>query len=230
MQELVFYLKHKACRPSFSGALLYLTVLSFAGQMVTYLLASGYNSFQVAVARIISVLFEISATWLAPFAMARIGPVRSGIWFINWQMVCLAGGVAVFWTFQSPLVAASGLVTGTILSRVGLWGFDLSAQMIVQEEVEAEHRGSFSSIEASFQNGFELFSYASTIYFSKPHQFHWPVLISVMAVYTAGGIYASFVRSRRGHLVHLSKCIKPSERKRDFSEPSYQRLSLTRDI
>ena len=229
--ELIFYLKHRACRPSFSGALLYLTVLSFAGQMVTYLLSSGYNSIQIAIARTISVLFEISATWLAPFVMARIGPVRSGIWFINWQMLCLASGVAAFWTFPSPLIAASGLVIGTICSRIGLWGFDLSAQMIVQDEVEAEHRGSFSSIEASFQNGFELLSYASTIYFSKPEQFRWPVLISVAAVYTAGGIYASFVRSRRGHLVHLSKCIKPSERRRTtLSGPSYQRLSLTRDV
>ena len=228
--ELLFYINHKACRPSFSGALLYLTVLSFAGQMVTYLVSSGHSSLQIAVTRTISVVFEMSATWLAPVLMARIGPVRSGIWFINWQMLCLAGGVAVFWTFDSYFVATSGIVIGTILSRIGLWGFDLSAQIIVQDEVEAEHRGSFSAIEASFQNGFELLSYASTIYFSKPEQFRWPVLTSVVAVYIAGGIYASFVRSRRGHLVHLSKCIAASERKRTPTGSSYQRMLLTRDV
>jgi solute carrier family 40 (iron-regulated transporter), member 1 len=131
--------------------------------MVTYLLASGYSSFQVAIARTISVIFEISATWLAPLVMSRTGALRPGPRFTSWQMLCLGGGVAVFWTFQSPAIAASGLVIGTMLSRIGLWGFDLSSQMIVQDEVEADHRGSFSSIEASLQNGFELLSYVSTI-------------------------------------------------------------------
>ena len=229
--ELAHYFNHTACRPSFSGALLYLTVLSFAGQMVTYLLSSGFNSFHVAAARTVSVAFEISATWLAPFVMARIGPVRSGIWFLNWQMLCLAAGVALFWVVKSPILAASGLVMGTILSRIGLWGFDLSAQVIVQEEVEADHRGSFSAIEASLQNGFELLSYASTVYFSRPEQFRWPVLISIIAVYAAGITYASFVRSRRGHLVHWSQCLDTAAgRRRKFSGPSYQRLSMRRDV
>lgn len=132
-QDLSFYFNHRAACPSFAGALLYFTVLSFAGQMITYLLFAGYNSFHVAVARTISVIFEISATWLAPWVMSRIGPIRSGIWFISWQMICLAGAGAALWSFKSPILAASGLVGGTVLSRVGLWGFDLSAQVIVQE-------------------------------------------------------------------------------------------------
>lgn len=62
-------------------------------------------------------------------------------------------------------------------------------------------------METSWQNGFELCSYAATIIFSRPGQFQWPVLMSCLAVVSAGGLYASFVRSRRGHLLHLPMCI-----------------------
>ena len=207
-KELLWYVHHPAFRASFAGCSLYLTVLSFSGQMTTYLLSTGYNSFHIAITRTVSITLEIAATFLAPWAMSRIGPIRSGIWFINWQMLCLLGAVTSFWLATTPLLAATGLVVGTILSRIGLWGFDLSTQVIVQEEVDAEHRGSFSSIEASAQNLFELCSYAMTVVASRPSQFRWPVLGSMLAVYAAGILYASFVRRRRGHLVHLSKCIE----------------------
>lgn len=120
--------------PSFACALLYFTVLSFSGQMVTYLLSSGYTSMHVAVARTVSVAFEVLATWVGPWLMTRIGPVRSGLWFASWQVGCLALGMSIFWSYaDNALISASALVGGTILSRVGLWGFDLSAQIIVQE-------------------------------------------------------------------------------------------------
>jgi iron-regulated transporter 1 len=127
-------------------------------------------------------------------------------------MMWLAEGLSWFFAGREELgrmgvFAASGLVGGVILSRVGLWGFDLCAQSIVQEEVGEDNRGAFSTVEASFQNFFELLSYASTIAFSRPNQFRWPVVISAVAVYTAGGLYAIFVRRRRGHLVHAPSCI-----------------------
>ena len=69
------------------------------------------------------------------------------------------------------------------------------------------NRGAFSTIEAAWQNAFELCSYISTIIFSRPEQFQWPSLLSVIAVYTAGVFYVAFVRKRRGHLLHLSRLI-----------------------
>lgn len=101
--------------------------------MVTYLLSAGYNSFHIGIARTVSVVAEISATWIAPVVMARIGPIRSGMWFLSWQMMALAGAASGFLGFKSEILAATCLVCGTILSRAGLWGFDLSVQVIVQE-------------------------------------------------------------------------------------------------
>ncbi|KAF4962425.1 hypothetical protein FSARC_9497 [Fusarium sarcochroum] len=80
------------------------------------------------------------------------------------KVITLAAGFTVFWTFEdkTPL-SASGLVVGTKFRRLGLRGFDLCIQLIVQEDVEAESRGAFSSVEAAWQNDFELLSYASTM-------------------------------------------------------------------
>ena len=119
--------------PSLALCLLYLTVLSFSGQMVTYLVSVGVTSTQIGLLRTISTAIEVSATWLAPVAMSRIGPLRYGLWFINWQIACLLGAVASFWIVEKPIMAASMLVVGMIASRVGLWGFDLCVQIIVQE-------------------------------------------------------------------------------------------------
>lgn len=133
-EDFMLYFRHNAFLASFSGSLLYFTVLSFSGQMVTYLLSTGYSPAQIGIARTFSVAFEISATWVAPWLMSGIGPVRAGLWFSSLQLNMLIAGLAVFWVFpDQPMLSASGLVGGTILSRVGLWGFDLCTQVIVQE-------------------------------------------------------------------------------------------------
>lgn len=128
------YFRHPALLPSFAGALLYLTVLSFAGQMVTYLLSAGYNATQIGIARNFSVASEVLATWLAPWLIGKFGPIRAGIWLASSQMACLVAGITVFWALLNrPSISASALVGATILSRLGLRGFDLCIQIIIQE-------------------------------------------------------------------------------------------------
>jgi iron-regulated transporter 1 len=135
ISSLPHYFRHRAFLPSFSLSLLYLTVLSFSGQMITFLISIGYNSLHVGIARTVSTIFELSATWIAPRMVKRVGAVRGGIWSLCWQMVWLAAGVS--WLFghldASPLISGTGLAVAVALSRVGLWGFDLCAQNIVQD-------------------------------------------------------------------------------------------------
>lgn len=206
LRSIPNYFQHPAFLPSISLSLLYFTVLSVSGQMMTFLLAIGYTSFAVGAARAVSTIFELSATWIAPKMQERIGAVRGALWSSTWQMICLAVGLSWFFAngeslTGNKLFAASGLVGAVVLSRVGLWSFDLCVQSIIQEEVDERSRGTFSTVEASFQNLFELLSYLTTIVFSKANQFQWPATISVIAVYTAGIICMLFVRKRRGHLV-----------------------------
>jgi solute carrier family 40 (iron-regulated transporter), member 1 len=133
LSDVKLYFRHRDFLPSMALSLLYLTVLSFAGQMVTYLSAVGYSSTQIGLIRTVSVVFEISATWLGPILMMRVGVIRAGLWSISWQLFCIAAAVALFWTVEKPFIAASGLIIGVVGSRVGLWVFDLCVQEIVQE-------------------------------------------------------------------------------------------------
>ncbi len=254
-RDFGFYFHHRAFLPSVAGALLYLTVLSFAGQMVTYLLSAGYTATQVGLARTLSVVFEVLATWVAPWLMGRIGPARAGLWLSSWQVASLVAGTALFWVFgDHPVIAASALVGGTILSRLGLRGFDLCVQIIVQEviqepliseyercaanltvfqDVEAESRGAFSSVEAACQNAFELLSFASTIVFSRPEQFKWPSLISVGAVTSAWALYSLFVYIRRGHLLHLdavTRIFRSNKGRQRGRERAIRRITSETDI
>lgn len=132
--DFILYVRHRAFLPSFAGALLYLTVLNFGGQMVTFLLASGYKSSIIGIARTLSVACEVSATWIGPWLMSKIGPIRAGLWLSICQLTPLIAGTACYFALhQYPVYAASALVAGTIVSRIGLRGFDLSTQLIVQE-------------------------------------------------------------------------------------------------
>src|SRR5437763_1676450 len=133
LQDLKVYFHHPALLPSLSLSLLYLTVLSFSGQMVTYLLSVGYTSANIGFVRSVSGVAEMSATWLAPLAMTKLGAIRAGIWFLSWQMICLTVAVGLFLIERSAVWAASYLVAGVIASRIGLWGLDLCAQIIIQE-------------------------------------------------------------------------------------------------
>jgi iron-regulated transporter 1 len=128
------YLRSPVFLASFSLSLLYLTVLSTGVQFQTYMLSVGYSPISVSLLRVTAVVSELGATCLAPVLMYRIGPIRAGLWSINWQVTWLATAVVAFVCFDSvPIAAGAGLTAGIVMSRMGLWGFDLSVQSIVQE-------------------------------------------------------------------------------------------------
>ncbi|KAL4867551.1 hypothetical protein BDV12DRAFT_118790 [Aspergillus spectabilis] len=205
------YMQQPVFLASFALSLLYLTVLSFGPTMMTFLLHSGFSSLQVSAMRISAVLAEMSGTWAAPFLMNRIGPIRSGLWFLNWQFGTLAAAVAAFaFASDSPQLVAGTLIAGVALSRLGLWGFDLSVQFLVQEGIDAGSRARFSATEMALQNAFEMMSFATTIIFQDPRQFKYPVYISYGAIAVAAACFAAYVRKERGHLLHTSKCMGDS--------------------
>lgn len=212
------YISDPVFMASLSLSLLYLTVLSFGAQMTTYLLTVGFNSVDISLMRLASVALELSATCAAPILMRKIGAVRSGLWFINEQLVAIILAVILFHG-NDPSTKAAGtvLAIGVILSRIGLWGYDLSVQYLVQEDAPVSARGSFSAVEASLQSVFELLSFAVTMAFAKPEQFQVPVLVSAGAVGLSAVIFARFVRIKRGHLLHMKKCFR-RERNGKYTE------------
>ncbi|KIW08861.1 uncharacterized protein PV09_00785 [Verruconis gallopava] len=194
---------------SASLSLLYLTVLSTNLHWQTYMLAISYKPLTVSFFRVLAVASELAATWVAPLLMNHIGPIRSGLWSINWQVLSLAPAIVVFSQLRDSQAHVGGatLTAGIIASRLGLWSFDLSVQYLVQDRSPSEARAAFSSCEVALQNLFELLSFLATIVFPDPRQFIYPVLISYGAVSMAAVCFAAFVRKERGHLLHASRCM-----------------------
>ncbi|KAK5956990.1 hypothetical protein OHC33_001359 [Knufia fluminis] len=207
------YTSSPAFLPSLSLSMLFVTVLSFSGQMITYLFAIEYlrlTSIHIGILRTTATVLELSSTFVAPVLINHIGAVRAGIWSLSWQCLCLTPAIATFWIESaSPTLSTYLFITCVILSRVGLWSFDLTAQLLIQNSVDASQRGSFSATESSLQNFFELCTFAMTIIWSKPEQFKYPAAISLLALYAAAACYARFVRVERGHLLHLPSCCGP---------------------
>lgn len=209
LQPWKAYFHNPAFLASFSLSLLYLTVLSFASQMTTYLLTLGFSSAHISLMRLASVTLELSATCAAPWLMSRIGAIRSGLWFVNEQLAAIALAVAFFASVNAQTkLAGAILVLGVGLSRLGLWGFDLSVQYLVQEDAPAATRGSFSAIECALQNLFEMLSFATTMVWYRPRDFRIPIYISAGAVAASAACFAGFVRQKRGHLLHTDKCLR----------------------
>lgn len=203
------YVRNPAFLASFALSLLYLTVLSFASQMTTYLLTLGFTSTHVSLMRLAFLILELFATCAAPLLMTQIGAVRSGLWFINEQLISIALAIGLwFYYIERPMIAGLVLVSGVAFSRLGLWGFDLSVQFLVQDAAPEASRGSFSAIEMSLQNVFELLSFATTMVWYRPEDFKIPIYISAGAIATSAACFAGFVRKRRGHLLHTDRCLK----------------------
>lgn len=106
--------------------------------MITFLLSVGYTPLHVGVARTASTAVELAATWAAPRLVRRVGPVRGGIWSLSLQMVFLAAGLSWFLvSFDGApaerAASATGLAVCVAFSRLGLWGYDFCAQIIVQD-------------------------------------------------------------------------------------------------
>ncbi|KAF7373477.1 Solute carrier family 40 protein [Mycena sanguinolenta] len=198
ISSLPFYLNHPAFLPSFSLSLLYLTVLSFSGQMITYLISVGYtlslrrpcphHQHHIRAQRYLDRAAHDEAS--------RYHPQRH----LESELADDLAGCGRELVFRGLSWAGDEFAAICDGTGGGCWN-------IVQDEVQGEYRGTFSTVESSFQNLFDLLSYATTIVFSRPDQFQWPVVISVAAVYVAGGLYAFFVRKRRGHLFHAPQCI-----------------------
>lgn len=59
------------------------------------------------------------------------------------------------------------------------------------------------ALQIALQNLFHLLKYALTLAASSPDAFKWTALVSWLAVVSGACSYAIYLRSVRGHLLHL---------------------------
>jgi len=89
------------------------------------------------------------------------------------------------------------LLSGIILARIGLWGFDLTITQLIQESVAETERGVFNGVQSSLNNLMDLLIYVLVLVFPLPNQFGILVLIS--AAFITTGYLLFFVYAIKSH-------------------------------
>ncbi|WVQ93477.1 hypothetical protein IAU59_000551 [Kwoniella sp. CBS 9459] len=175
---------------SSSMALIHVTTLSYDGTFISYIKAArGWDDTIIASMRGLCLVTGLLGTAVMPLLERRVGLERAGAWSIWFEVTCLAPVALAFfygtgrYGEHGPLWNSIVLFGGIALSRIGLWSFDLC--------------------QISLQNLFDLLKYVLTLIASSPACFKWTALVSWLAIVGGGVLYAVYLKSVRGHLIHL---------------------------
>ncbi|KAI8977743.1 Ferroporti-1 [Trametes punicea] len=196
---------------SLAISFLYLTVLSFDGTMLSYLKAHAYSDPFLAGMRGLNVIAGLAGTLAMPFLERRLGLVRAGNWSIWSEVLCLLPVLITLYVgapsdgSRGPAWNAALLFGGMMLSRIGLWAFDL-CQLKELQLALATHprRNALTALQYSLQNIADMLKYILTMILSRPSQFKWAALASFISVVAGASTYLAYVKKERGHILHHS--------------------------
>ncbi|OMO84944.1 Ferroporti-1 [Corchorus capsularis] len=161
------YLHQDVVLPGLALALLYFTVLSFGTLMTATLEWEGIAAYVIGIARGISAAIGIAATIVYPMLQSRISTLRTGLWSVWSQWICLVACVGSIWMKKGQL-SAYMLMGGVATSRLGLWMFDLAVIQQMQDHVPESDRCVVGGVQNSLQSTMDLMAYVMGIIISNP--------------------------------------------------------------
>ncbi|KAG6437038.1 hypothetical protein SASPL_101945 [Salvia splendens] len=170
------YINQDVVLPGLALAWLYFTVLGFGPLMTATLEWQGIPAYVIGIARGISAMVGIGATFGYPMLESRISTLRTGLWSIWSQWGCLLLCVASV-LMRSKISSAYVLMAGVASSRLGLWMFDLSVIQQMQarktrhcgaDGVAESDRCVVGGVQNSIQSMMDLMTYIMAILISNP--------------------------------------------------------------
>ena len=145
----------------------------------------------------------ITATFLTPRFMDKYGIRKSGMSFMIFQNGMLILALLTFVLPKKP--HAYLFLFAVVVSRIGLWGFDLVEVQLMQISIESHERGSINSVESSMTSLATLTSFLLGIINSKPSNFFWLVLVSYICVTIAVALYSVWCYKFRDNILYGPK-------------------------
>lgn len=186
------YFSQDVCKAALSLALLFYTVLSFGSVMVPYLYSRGMTEATLGLYRGVGAVFGILATLSLSPMTDKLGLLWTGTIGVYMQLVCLFIGVVGILLGMDAVVSTHLLVVGVVLSRWGLWTFDMIVTQLIQEKVEKENLSAVSGAQNSLQNVLQLCFYLTSSVLSHPSQFWILCLVSIIAVFGSAVLFSIY--------------------------------------
>ncbi|ORX95902.1 hypothetical protein K493DRAFT_301202 [Basidiobolus meristosporus CBS 931.73] len=185
------YYKHPIFAVSLSYAMVYMSVLSVAGTMVSWLKWRGYSDSSVGIMRSVMALLAILGTFLMPLMSRFLGLMKTAQIAVSLEWVALIPVIITF--FLSPSWLTTVLLIGGIsLSRTCVWIFDLSQMQILQEQISNGQTGLIHGWHFTLCNLFDLGQFLLTIIWSDPRIFKIPAMVSFCMVFLAACTFTRF--------------------------------------
>ena len=180
---VALYVGHEVFWASISYALLWFTVLTNGGLMTAYLEWRGVPSSIVGLSRGAGAVFGLAGTFVFPFIQRLTSSVESAALYSIWLFwILLLPAMVSFYMAGETLVSDYVLMASCVVSRVGLWSFDLAQTQIMQTRVAEAKRGIINATQASaYQMAFVMIQVMGMI-FHDPCDFTVLVSISVVTV------------------------------------------------
>lgn len=205
---------------------LYLTALSPAGAVLTaYLVTMGLSPTAIGTFRACGAIAGLLGIWLFSMmrnnsgeaqivgaedmnvkSIDRLRRVSLASLLLEVASILLAGAafsmirvVETDGPLSLPIIVFLGFI---VLSRAGLYSFDLGVLEIEQYLVDERYRNAVGSVEGALCSIAEMGIYVMSIFMSDPTDFGWQVLVSIIAVSFGGLCFTTFLCMYHLHRHH----------------------------
>jgi solute carrier family 40 (iron-regulated transporter), member 1 len=139
-------------------AFLFLTVLNFGSLMTVYLRYAGISDGTIGLCRGLAALTGFTGAVIFPYYQGQYGMYTTSAIAILGQCLLVDTAAVSFFLFP-PSITVIILMIAVLLSRTGLWMFDLGIRQIAQETIPEYCRGKVNGQWRSLTAFFEMTSY-----------------------------------------------------------------------
>ena len=151
----------------------------------------------------------IPASLAFPLLCRWPGLVPAGALSVWLQLACLLAGVlpnvaAALGVASAERLRTSVLTWGLVLSRCGLYTFDLAVNQVIQETTEPGSLGTVNGVQGALQSLFEMVAYLAGALAPSLDQFVWLMAASCGMVATAAVLFTVYaIRAYRASCVSV---------------------------
>ena len=179
---------------TFSFTMLWLTILSPHDPVFTaYLMFAGYPDWELGIFRAIGAVAGVIAAFLFPAIARGLGLQKSMLFFIFEEGVMVAAAGVTLWLNlhgYAPEVMRYLFLVFVVLSRPGLYGFEVGEIQVMQQGVPENIRGSVSSVESSLTALAALIFFIPPIFVSNPQDFVYLIWASIGCINVGSLLFA----------------------------------------